>query len=163
MRAGNQLNLGCPLLCAIANHIGVKFCIEQPASSLFFQTPAMQALCQLCSASQVTFNMIEFGSATKKPTVLVGTVAWLHMMVPNNDGLNASSSSSGPREASKRGAQSTRPKVMAKAKATTTLVKRLKTVCKSKVWGTPALKQSQVYPVKFALRVVQLHWPARFQ
>ena len=112
----------------------------------------------MTSARRVCFNMGEFGHSSRKPTVLVGTAPWLDgFCPPASSSTAAASTDHGP----------AKPKAKAKSRSKVAqpaqLTKRRVENGRLKVWGTKALKGSQVYPVRFALRVAQLQWPDVFQ
>ena len=137
---GNKLNVRCGLACAIASMIQVDWVIEQPASSLFFDTPLMKGVIKFNAARKITFPLSEYGHPALKMTMLVGTAAWLSTFAPR-----------------KRLCPKAKAKTKAKAKAKVSLVRRL---AGQRVRGEPAaLKGSQVYPARFALAVVAAHWP----
>lgn len=79
VREGNTLNEHVALLCRVISLSGAYFFIEQPSTSLFFETEAMKAAVHATSARQVRLNMCNFGSKTKKLSILVGTVEWLDL------------------------------------------------------------------------------------
>lgn len=137
---GNRLNSRCGVVCAIAHMMGVRWVIEQPGSSLFFESPPMAATIQHCAAQSVKFPMSDYGHACLKPTILVGTVTWLPQFA-HKDKPKA------------------KQKAKAKPKAKSTLVTRWQQGGTTKVRGNRILKESQVYPVKFGLAVVHAQWP----
>ena len=175
VRDGNLLNVRCSVVCAIAHMVGVLWVIEQPASSLFFNVEAMREVIKFCKAVRVHFFMDQFGHPAKKGTVLVGTAPWLEAFGTRVGGesppaqlprsLCSSSVGCGsvPKAKRQNKARSKGPKVKAKAKALA-LAHRSKLNGKQQVTGQRrALKESQVYPAKFALAVVKQHWPRLFE
>ena len=84
--------------------------------------------------------MRDYGHPTLKPTILVGTVTWL----PQFD---------------QKDKPKAKQKANAKPKAKSTLVTCWQQGGKTKVRGNRNLKESQVYPVQFALAVVRAQWP----
>lgn len=50
VREANTLNSNCALLCKAAHMLGITWLIEQPATSLFFDTPLMKEAIQLSVA-----------------------------------------------------------------------------------------------------------------
>jgi hypothetical protein len=138
---GNVLNKRVALLCQLASLIGVQWVVEQPTSSLFFLTAAMMFVVKRNLARRIHFWMAHYGASTKKGTQLVGTATWL------------ASLSSRETETTKNNGRQT------KASAATLGVQT-----KKKYFGNhKALKASQVYPVKFALIILQRHWPHVFR
>lgn len=114
--------------------------------------------------------MGDWGHTSQKRTLLVGTVSWLRefgsFASDVHDGTVGASSSSSTQPAiavKSKDAKSKGEPLSAKGKGAPPLVKRQRLGGRTKVWGTEALKGSQVYPVKFALRICQLSWPTRFQ
>jgi len=166
-----MLNSRVGLLCIIACMIGVHYMIEQPSGSLFFDTPVMSAVIDETRALRKHVWMSMFGHPSKKGTLLVGTPTWL-----SSCGSPATSSTSteqppGPSTGGARrkgqGKHAKRPeraRGTGAAKTTTTLAiryvdKKGRLRCTGR---KQALKQSQVYPARFALEVVRAHFPDKF-
>ena len=177
---GNRLNEICALLCAIASMLGVLWVIEQPGSSLFFHTKLMRTIINKENAYQRHVPMSQFGHESQKSTLLVGVADFLSDLGKERKqkiGIQSvakvknpkTKAKSAPRKKTK--AQSVprkkaAGKATAKAKAktaTSSHVKLAKVTTrggKKQVTGNKvALKNSQVYPVQFAVAVVRKHWP----
>ena len=166
---GNSLNVRCALLCLLAHRCCSRWVVEQPDSSLFFDTDSMQTAWKNCGARLIKFRMSIYGHVTRKGTYLLGTADWLEE-IGNACAPSAASSSGKPEPPcppcpSKSPGKPKKPKNTIKAKVKAVALARVhkdgsgrKRVTGNKV----ALKDSQVYPARFALRVCQLHWPARF-
>lgn len=153
---GNRLNSRCGLVCAIAHMMGVHWVIEQPGSSLFFESPPMAATIQHCAAQSVKFPMGDYGHGSRKPTILVGTVAWLPQFAQKPKAKQKATTK--PKQMDKpKAKKNDKPKATPKAKST--LVTRWHQGGTTKVRGNSNLKESQVYPVQFALAVVRAQWP----
>ena len=161
VQEGNALNNRCALLCLLSRQCGSHWVIEQPSSSLFFQTEDMRRVMQVTGAHLVRFNMSEFGHPTAKATLLAGTPCWLGSLngytSPNDEHTPSgpASSSSGNVHKAPKTKGNCNPSGLS-------LVIR-----KKKANGTVAvtgkrqdLKDSQVYPPRFALHVVRAHFPA---
>lgn len=185
---GNASNNRCAILCVLCHKIGAFWAVEQPGSSLFFETDDMKMAINACSAAFTKFKMKIFGHPSDKFTLVCGTVTWLSklsgagrpptaatsscssMQVPSGPPALASSSSTpdGPvrparRPRGKANAKA-QPKLRGlfkpKGKAVTLVRSETKRDGTQAVNGDKvALKDSQVYPVRFALAVVRLHWP----
>jgi hypothetical protein len=169
VRNGNILNRHMAILGKVASRIGVTWLVEQPSSSKFFSTPDMLSCMETCDAKRVHFNMSAFGHVMPKPTVLVGTASWIHEIHDPQRGASSSDAHVAVLPLKKRPAA-------AKSKARAAkLVKKLTVLShsvqhhaytvktdadgKKRVTGKKGtLKESQVYPVKFALMVVRKHW-----
>ena len=158
---------------------GISWVIEQPISSLFFMTPAMLSTIAYSAATRTSFPMSSFGHATEKMTQLVGTTDWL----PQMSVKRARTRSDTPRPAKAKARATGKKGKAIKTKQVSGVQKgaratgKTATSCKNKqVLGEQIntggkrtyngnkgkLKDSQVYPVKFALSIVQKHWPERF-
>ena len=136
---------------------------------MFFDTDSMQTAWKNCGARLIKFRMSIYGHVTRKGTYLLGTADWLEE-IGNACAPSAASSSGKPEPPcppcpSKSPGKPKKPKNTIKAKVKAVALARVhkdgsgrKRVTGNKV----ALKDSQVYPARFALRVCQLHWPARF-
>ena len=74
---GNSLNDRAAHLCYIASMLQVVWVIEQPASSLFFDTDRMSSVIKYCGATRVHLWLYDYGHSARKGTVFVGTAAWL--------------------------------------------------------------------------------------
>lgn len=169
---GNKLNLRCSLLCRLAHSCLSRWVVEQPDSSLFFDTDSMKAVRAHCQAHLVQFSMASFGHVARKGTYLLGTVDWLEELANagassaapsgkpgaelGNTGTSRAASSGKPKKGSGKG------KGKAKAKAALVKVARGADGKRTFTGDKVALKDSQVYPARFALCVVQLHWRQRF-
>ncbi|CAK0838405.1 unnamed protein product [Prorocentrum cordatum] len=78
VQEGNEVNARMALLCYIANNLGVSWVIEQPRSPTFFETPNMQTLLvEIPSVLPLSINLGDYGHASMKPTLLVGVGALL--------------------------------------------------------------------------------------
>ena len=201
VRAGNLCNERVSILCDLARMCGAYWVIEQPISSLFFQTPHMLSTIANRAAERTSFPMSSFGHAAEKMTQLVGTTDWLPQMsrkrakTPSKTPSPAKAKAratevrakakanlgvqKGARATGKTATTEVRAKAKAKAKTIRAYsgVRMTATSGKTKhVLGDQInkggkrtyngnkgkLKVSQVYLVKFALAIVQNHWPGRF-
>jgi hypothetical protein len=164
VKLGNLLNDRCSLVCYIAHQIGVKWVIEQPTSSMFFVTPGMSAICKHVQAARVHLFMGDFGHPARKGTVLVGTAGWLANFKAAGGGAQPSASSSSTDQPQPTAKAKAKGKAKAKASLKASmkaLVRRRMKNGKEQVFGQKhELKESQVYPARFALAVVKAHWPA---
>ena len=151
VREGNLLNARIALLCMIAFTLGVHFVVEQPCGSLFFNTPLMRAVAEHTCASRIHLWMRNFGHPTPKCTWLFGTPGWLPT-------LRAPVSGEARRQARRQITPSAKPK-----RAVQLAIRGVNKHGRATYTGAlGALKQSQVYPAKFALAVVRAHFPQRF-
>ena len=134
---GNELNLRVGLMCMIATKLGIPWIIEQPSSSLFFETDTFKSVILATNAQRVHINLGDYGHLTRKPTLLLGTVPWLQTLArpPGTHAARRSKSVA---------------LVMVKVEGG-----------KRRVTGKRKfLKASQVYPVRFAGAIVKKHWLA---
>ena len=172
--AGNLLNNRCALLSILCHLAGSVWVVEQPGSSLFFDTSDMKGVIAYCKAVFCKFKMNIFRHPTDKDTLLVGTAAWVQQ-VPDcgrASHTSASATSSAPAQpvkAARRLGSKIKRKVQPNRKAQPKRNAVALARCEVKADGTKAvtgnkqaLKDSQVYPVRFALSVVRLHWPEKF-
>lgn len=143
VREGNMLNSRVGLLCVMAFMIGVRFVIEQPSASLFFQTPLMGNVIAYTKAVSHHIYMQGFGHPSKKGTRLVGTAEWLPQL------------KAPPAKKTKKGKvqKGAVPLYSSRRRADGS---RATTGCKK------AMKNSQVYPAAFALAVVKANYPEFF-
>ena len=74
---GNVVNERVAMICAICSMLGIVWLVEQPASSLFFNTELMSMVVAKENAFQRHFFMKEFGHANSKPTLLFGVASFL--------------------------------------------------------------------------------------
>ena len=71
---GNATNSSTALLCYLGSLLSWDWLIEQPQSSLFFETQMMKAVKEtIANVSTCFLKLGSFGHATQKPTVLMGT------------------------------------------------------------------------------------------
>ena len=153
---GNMLNQRVALLAGICSLNGVHWMIEQPGSSQFFQTACMTSVIEKTNAKRVWTWLGAFGHPSPKPTLLYGTAPFMSALRRSN---YADSEAAGlPANVGKPTAQ---------LKAGTHSAKLVTVVTKDdgtrKVTGSKqALQLSQVYPACFALEVVKLGWPEKF-
>lgn len=137
----NRCNSAIAILCVIARRINVQFCVEQPASTLFFHTRAMKHAMSDCHRAH--FNMAAFGHDMPKPTVLMGNSGWLADF-PSPEIT----------------AKYSKDKKKAQGKRTSAYSIKVSPDGHKAVTGKrAALKSSQVYPVRFALEVVKNAFP----
>ena len=62
------------LLCYLGSLLSWDWLIEQPQSTLFFETQMMKAVKEtIANVSTCSLNLGSFGHETQKPTVLMGT------------------------------------------------------------------------------------------
>ncbi|CAK0832315.1 unnamed protein product [Prorocentrum cordatum] len=87
----NILNCRCAVLCLLCAAIGVYWVIEQPGTSLFFQTAEMQHVMLNTGARLVKFYMSSYGHPSCKDTILVGTAPWLPQIAFGSASLTYSS------------------------------------------------------------------------
>ena len=106
---GNELNCRTALLCTICSMNTAVWMIEQPVSSLFFDTRLMAATIMHLGAKRIHFWMRSFGHDSQKGTVCYGTPEWCH---PNAPWLS--------QPASAERAGKSKPKASAKPKAKAT-------------------------------------------
>ena len=182
---GNSLNDRAAHLCYIASMLQVVWVIEQPASSLFFDTDRMSSVIKYCGATRVHLWLYDYGHSARKGTVFVGTAAWLPVFArsgkvhedakqvattkPRNEG---DGSAKGKREARTRRAGQSMAKAMSKAggkasckrpKPTPLCAVTTTRAGKRQVNGKRAcLKASQVYPAKLAIAIVRARFPGAF-
>ena len=147
VQEANVLNKYSAVLAHIAWLLGVTWVIEQPASSLFWETPDMRNVLALTAAGRVHFPMSNFGHEMPKPTVLRGTARWFHNLHPPTPLLPIK----------KKPAARIQKKPA--AYVTTKTIDKDGHVKRQVTGRCKALKASQVYPVKFALAVVRLQFP----
>ena len=186
VQEGNYVNRVTALLASLCALAGIFYVIEQPSSSLFFHTKILRAVIAEANPFQRWLRLKDWGHSSKKATVLVGTASWLthvgqelsNKAKQRGSRKNAAAKPRAPGKlkASSKGA--TKPKAKAKARATAKAKARvsrpkkaddvatdkLATVKvkdgKKQVTGNArALKLSQIYPVSFALEVMQRHYP----
>ncbi len=146
VQEGNRLNQATALLCNIAGLRGVKFIVEQPLSSLFFSTQWMKSAMQYTRAVRITTSLGGFGHALMKPTVLVGTVAWLPQLHRSQKRKSCPGKKGGAEKGrAKKGG--------AKAAAYTVYVSQKGRRCVT--GNVNELKKSAHYPVDFVCGVVR--------
>ena len=139
---GNATNSSMALLCYLGSLLSWDWLIEQPQSTLFFETQMMKAVKEtIANVSTCSLNLGSFGHETRKTTVLMGTNNIVQKLKKNEEQLKA---------------QAKRPK---DNKNKRQVVK--KKPSQKKVATKPA-SLVQIYPVQYALAICQLQWPAHF-
>ena len=136
---GNATNSSMALLCYLGSLLSWDWLIEQPKSSLFFETPLMLAVRQTANVSTCSLQLGSFGHATEKATILMGT---------NN--IVQKLKNEEPKAQAKRRKDSRKKRQVVKKKPS-----------QKKVAKKPA-SLVQIYPVQYALAICQLQWPAHF-
>ena len=106
---GNLLNRRTAFLLIIAGLMGVLWVIEQPVSSVFFETVALKTSMAFSANTHRCFTWLSaFGHPMPKPTILRGTPVWLPRLEKTKAaGSPAASSGSGagspgPKKGAKR-------------------------------------------------------------
>ena len=180
---GNSLNDRAALLCWIASMLQVAWVIEQPASSLFFDTKHMSSVITQCGAKRIHLWLYDYGHPARKATIFVGTTAWLASFActrrGNEDAKQVAANKpcmkgqgKGVARAKPKGkkplakatrqagawASKKRPKPMALCKVTTTSAGKRHASGKS-----ACVKASQVYPVRLAIAILRARFPGAFQ
>ena len=76
---GNMIAATLSQLMKLLHGRGVFYLIEQPASSLFFEHPAVASVLKEHApcVGRARFLMSSFGAPSAKPTLLVGTAPWM--------------------------------------------------------------------------------------
>eukprot|EP00971_Amphidinium_carterae_P344963 6485665-Amphidinium_carterae.2 len=79
VRTGNRIAIVVARLMLLLTALRIDFIVEQPSTSMFWLHPAIAKVCQELSSRLVRFGfeMGSFGSASAKPTRLVGTASWM--------------------------------------------------------------------------------------
>ena len=203
VRDGNHMNKSMALICLLCLKLKVKWLIEQPRTSLFFETPLMRSVTDtIPNVTTASVSLGNFGHMTRKSTLLVGTGPVIENIVATSNSekkINAGvkAKKAGKEKAKNKAGTKKTEKVMracttnakrggtkgkgkAKTAETTCLTKSKKKAdsndteqklvsIKVREDGSKAitgikrsLKDSQVYPVKFALAVCKLQWPDKF-
>ena len=80
---GNLIAETLSKVLQLLHELGVYYIIEQPASSLFYSHPDIAELLAAHgdAVTRVRFKMQVFGAKSPKPTLLVGTAPFLHVML----------------------------------------------------------------------------------
>ena len=149
---GNTLNQRVALLAGICSLNGVHWMIEQPGQTQFFQTACMTSVIEKTNAKRVWTWLRAFGHPSPKPTLLYGTAPLMSALRRRN--YDASEAAGLPANVGQPTAQ------RRSAMLSTTVTQDDGT---RKVYGAKEeMRLSQVYPARFALEVVKLCWPEKF-
>lgn len=124
------------LLIALLSSRGVYWIVEQPASTVLFDYPAMRDRLQHSRAMVCRLDMGAFGAESVKPTVLVGTAPQLQHLARTCSGLE---------------------RQHLHAEGVQTTVRSTDASGRQRCTGTKALKATQAYPWGFA-RVHAFHF-----
>jgi len=142
VRLGNLLNKHVSLLCTICSICGVHWGVEQPASTLFYDTLEMKRAIEFSQATRVWIPLGEFGHKMQKPTVLYAT-----FLAPKPG-----------YQQFKKNIISNRTQKKPAAYTVSTRADGTKAVM-----GGAALMESQIYPTRLALWILTLIYPAVFE
>ena len=161
---GNATNSLMALLCYLGSLLSWDWLIEQPQRTLFFETQMMKAVKEtIANVSTCSLNLGSFGHETQKPTILMGTNNIVQKL-KNEEQLKAQAKK--PKDSKNQRWVKKKPSASQKkvAKKPASLVSvRTRTDGTLAVTGQKGnLKMSAVYPVKYALAICQLQWPAHF-
>ena len=161
VRDGNLVNKAMALICYICLQLNVDWLIEQPMSSLFFKTPMMKAISTTIPSVETIFVRLgSFGHMTAKPTTLMGHGRIMqHLKAENMKCKTANKKSDKPQAKAKAKAKT---KTITKPAASLVKIENRKDGTKSITGIKSKLKESQVYPVKFALAICMGQWPSKF-
>ena len=159
---GNATNSHMALLCYLGSLLSWDWLIEQPQSSLFFETQMMKAVKEsIANVSTCYLKFGSFGHATQKPTVLMGTnniVQKLKNEEPKAQAKRRKDSKKRRQVVKKKPSQK---KVAKKPASLVNIVTRANGT-KAVTGKTANLQMSAIYPVQYALAICKLQWPAHF-
>lgn len=159
---GNATNSSMALLCYLGSLLSWDWLIEQPQSSLFFETQMMKAVKEtIANVSTCSLNLGSFGHETRKTTVLMGTNNIVQKL-KNEEQLKAQAKK--PKDSKNKRRVKKKPSQKKVAKKPASLVSiKTRTDGTVAVTGKPGnLQMSGIYPVQYALAICQLQWPAHF-
>ena len=160
---GNATNSSMALLCYLGSLLSWDWLIEQPQSSLFFETQMMKAVKEsIANVSTCYLKLGSFGHATQKVTILMGTNN-IAQKLKNEEQLKDQQAKR-PKDSKKRRKVVKKKPNQKKAKKPASLVNiRIRTNGTKAVTGKTAnLQMSAIYPVQYALAICKLQWPAHF-
>ena len=144
----NAMNSNCAFLCVLASFLKHEWMVEQPSTSCFFKTVKMQQCMEVTRARRVHVWLSKYGHSSLKGTVLVGTPPWIEALKKGK----------GDEEVAD-GQPIQEKKVR---KNTLTIITKSRAGKLGVTGKRQALKESQIYPPKFALEVVRQSWPELF-
>ena len=156
---GNATNSSMALLCYLGSLLSWDWLIEQPQSSLFFETQMMKAVKEsIANVSTCYLKLGSFGHATQKVTILMGTNNIVQKL--KNEEQLKDQQAKRPKDSKKTRKKPSKKK----AKKPASLVNiRIRTNGTKAVTGKTAnLQMSAIYPVQYALAICRLQWPAHF-
>ena len=173
---GNATNSSMAFLCYLGSLLSWDWLIEQPQSSLFFDTQMMKAVKEsIANVSTVSLQLGTFGHTTQKQTILMGTSNIVQKLkheeqlkrpkgkkkrqVVEDQFVQSPKDSKKKRQVVKK-----KPSQKKVAKKPASLVSiKTRTDGTVAVTGKPGnLQMSGIYPVQYALAICQLQWPAHF-